>query len=354
MRQERVTLYFELSRLGAWEGKGPKAIEYARKAVAEHEKLPHRPLDRRGIAVTRMQLADVTDTHGYGDPKLLAEALQQTRLAVRSVRAATPCEDWACREAKAGVLTRAPIILMHQNLIQEALDLRDGVDLAEALLAEDPGNQSLIKSLRFGLFYRGWLLNHTGKLEEALQARRRLLELSVVFGRNAGSEESRLDEAIACLEVGRALEVLNRLREAQGYFERGAEIVEHPPTETAAWFMRESEIYRALGMLHEKVGRLEAARAAFARASKAAGLFVAKTGSVLAKENEADALYREGKSRMAVDRAGGCQLLRKSLDRYGEMKKGGRVNPYWEANIGEASKAIEGCEVSPRETSSGG
>jgi len=169
-----------------------------------------------------------------------------------------------------------------------------------------------------------------------------------VFGQNPGSEESRLDEAIACSEVGRALVQLNRLREAQGYFERGAEILEHPPTENVYWFMRQSDVQRDLGKLHDKLGRPEAARAAFGKGSRAAGLFLAKTGSVLAKENEADAHFLEGQARLAVDQAGGCQLLRKSLDRYGEMKAGGRVNPYWEANIRAASQAMKGCAAADR------
>ncbi|MEZ5402192.1 MAG: serine/threonine-protein kinase [Bryobacteraceae bacterium] len=343
VRRERVKLYFEMSRLGAWEGKGAKAIHYARKAVAEHEKLPFEPLDPRGLPVTRMQLADVADTYGSGDPKLLAEALQQTRVAVRSIRDAPACEDWSCREVKASVLTRAPIILMHRGLIQEALELRDGVDLAEALLDEDPGNRSAITSLRFGLHYLGWILNEVGKPEESLRVRRRLLEVSVVLGRNPGSAEARLDEAIACSEVGRALVQLNRLREAKGYFERGAEILEHPPTENVYWFMRQADVHKDLGLLHEKIGRAQAARAEFAKASAAAGLFFAKTGSTLAKQIEAETLYLEGKSRLPVDRAGGCGLLRGSLDRYGDLQKGGQAKPEWETTTRLAAKAMKGC-----------
>ncbi len=293
-RRERVRLLFELSRLGAWAGQGASAIEFAKKALAEHEKFPFEPLDRQGIALTRMQLADVADTYGSGDPKLLAEALKQTRLAVASVREAAACEGFSCRDVKAAVLTRAPIIYIHQGLIQEALGLRDGVDLAEDLAAEDPGNASAHESLRFGLTYLGWILDDIGKLEEALRARRRLLEISVVSGRNLGAPKARLDEAIACSEVGRTLVKLKRLPEAKGYFDRGAEILAHPPpTEKVYWFMRQADAHRDLGLLYEKTGPPAAARGEFAELSEAAARFLAKTGSALAKEIEAEAHYLE-------------------------------------------------------------
>lgn len=344
-RPERVMLLFELSRLGAWTGRGPMAIDNARKALAEHEKLPYRPLDRRGIALTRMQLADVTDTFGFGDAKLGAEALTQAKEAVRSVREAS-CEEWSCRGVKVAVLTRAPIIYAHQGLIQEALGLRDGVDLAEAMLEEDPENTSANASLKFGLSTLGWLLQESGKLDESLRARRRLLEISVVLEGGRASAEEKLDEAIACSAVGRTLVGLKRLREAQGYFERGAEILAHPPTETVAWFMRQADGFKDLGLLHEKMGRHEAARAEFARCSAAAGKFLAKTGSALAKEIEAEAHYLQGKALLAADKPAGCGLLRKSLDRLAELKKAsGLPNKFWDDTEQVASKAIEGCKV---------
>lgn len=345
VRVERVTLYFEMSRLGAWEGDGEKAISFARKAVAEHETLPPKPLDHHSIAFTRMQLADTTDTYGSGDPKLLKEALRQTRLAVRLVRDAAACEETSCREVKASILTRAPIVFMHQGLLQEALALRDGVDIAEELLAEDPGNRNAISSLHFGLYNLGWLLNETGKLEESLRVRRRLLELSVVLRKNPGSAEDRLNEAIACREVGLVLMQLERLQEAQGYFLRSAEILAHPPTENVYWFMRQADIHRDLGQLYEKLGRAGEARSEFGKESAAASLFLAKTGSTLAKELEAGAHYREGKALLAVDRVAGCGLLQKSLERFREMKSAGRENPDWEATSQKVVEAIQGCGV---------
>lgn len=266
-KAERVLLFFELSRLGAWAGDGRRAVENARNAVAAHERLPSRPFDRRGIAITRMQFADAADSFGPGNPNLLAEALQQTRLAVKSVRDSAACPELSCREVKATVLTRAPAIFVHQRLIEEALSLRDGVDLAEAILVEDPGNESALTSLRFGLHYLGWALQRAGRLQECLRVRRRLLEISTVSGQNPGPAEDRLKEAIACGEVGRILFDLNRFGEALGYFEREAEILAHPPNENAAWIMRQTDVYQDLGLVQEKLGHHDAARAEFAKAS---------------------------------------------------------------------------------------
>jgi tetratricopeptide (TPR) repeat protein len=344
-RAERVKLYFELSRLGAWGGKGPAAIDYARKAVAEHEKLPPQPIDRGAIVLTRMQLADVADTYGSGDPKLLAEALHQTRLAVRAVREGPNCEERSCRDVKAAVLTRAPIIFMHQDLIQEALALRDGVDLAEDLLAEDPGNTSATASLRFGLLYLGWLLNEVGRLEDSLRARRRLLEISAVLPGSVSSPEERLKEAIACIEVGRTLVALKRLQEAHGYFDRGAEILANPPTENIYWLMRQTDVFQDLGLLHEKMGRPAAARTEFAKASAAAAKFLEKAKSSLAKEIEARSHYLEGKALLAIDKPRGCELLGKSVNRIAELKANGPPNKYWEETAQLATQAMRPCLV---------
>jgi eukaryotic-like serine/threonine-protein kinase len=349
VRSERVRLYYQMSRLGVWEGNGPKAISYARKAVAEHEKLPFDPTDRSGLPMTRLQFADAADTHGRGDKQLLAEALEQTRLAVQSVRQASAgCQERSCREVKAAVLTRASIIFMHQELFDEALSLRDGVDLAESLLAEDPGNTGAVASLRFGLYHMGWTLSHLGRLEESLRMRRRLLEVSVVFASNPGSDEARVNEAVACTEVGRNLVNLKRLHEAQGFFERSAEILANPPaTKSVQWYLRQTDVYQDLGQLHETLGRHAAARTEFAKQSKAAEIYLSKTGSALAKEVEAVAHSLYGKSMLAVDKPAGCLLLRKSLDRFAELKKAATGGPsaYLDEQSGLARKASQGCGI---------
>ncbi len=108
---------------------------------------------------------------------------------------------------------------------------------------------------RFGLFYFGWGLKRIGRLEKCLRVRRRLLDVSMISGRNPGPAEDRLKEAIACGEVGRILVDLNRLGEAQGYFERQAEILAHPPTENVYWFMRQTDVRQDLGMLRQDGNR---------------------------------------------------------------------------------------------------
>jgi tetratricopeptide (TPR) repeat protein len=341
---ERVMMFIELSRLGAWAGNGPRAIGNAQKAVAMHEKLPSKPLDRSSIAITRMQLADSADAHGSGNPELVQETLRQTRMAVKLVREAPPCPEMSCRTVRAFVLTRAPAILIHHGLVQEALSLRDGVDLAEAILDEDPGNESARFSLRIGLFYLGWGLERAGRLEECLRVRRRMLEVSTVSGRDPGPPEDRLNEAVACGEVGRILLDLNRLGEARGYFERAAEILAHPPNENVAWFMRQVDAYGNLGLLHEKMSKHDAARAQFAKASAAAANYLAKTGTTRAKAIEADAHYQQGRALLGVDKAAGCGLLRRSLDRYRELKHTvGHIDKHRELNIRAATKATRGC-----------
>lgn len=344
-KQERITLHLELSRLGVWAGDMRRGVEHAQKAVAELEKLPAKPFDRRGIAIARIQLADAAMASGPGNRKLFDEALKQARLAVKSVREAPACPEMSCREVRAAVLSRAPSILIHHGLIEEALALRDGVDLAEAILDEDPGNDSARNSLRFGLFYLGWGLHRAGRLEECLRVRRRMLEISTVSGRDPGPAEERLNEAIACGEMGRLLVELNRLGEAQGYFEREAEILADPPNENIAWIIRQTDVYRDLGLLHEQRGLDEAARAEFAKASAAAATYLAKTGSARAKAIEADAHYQQGRTLMAVNKAAGCSLLRQSLDRYGELTvAAGRIDNDWELNIRDATKAARGCK----------
>ena len=334
---ERITLYFELSRLGASSGDGPQAIEFAQKAVQVHEKLPAAPLNRNGIAFTRLQLADTIDTFASSDPQLSQLALTQTRLAVRAVREAPPCADLQCREVKAAVLTRAPIILLHRHLIAEALALRDGVDLAEAILAEDPGNSSALSSLRIGLRYLGWILDNTGRLEECLRVLRRHLEVSVVSGRDPGPAENRLAEAMACGGLGRLLMRMNRLQEAQGYFDRQVEIVSHPPTENVYWFMRQTEAFQDLGRLRLRMGQSEAARAEFAKGSAAAATFLAKTGSARAKAIQAELHYFHGDSLLAVDKPAGCALLRLSVDQYKELAKvAGGPSPEWKSTYDDA------------------
>jgi serine/threonine protein kinase len=343
-RQERVSLYFELSRLGVWSGDMRRGVEQARKAVVELEKLPVKPFDGRGIAMARIQLADAAMAAGPGNRELFDEALQEARLAVQLVRQAPACPEVSCREVRAAVLSRAPSILIHHGLIEEALSLRDGVDLAEAILDEDPGNASARSSLRFGLYYLGWGLSRAGRLEECLRVRRRMLEISTVSGRDPGPPQDRLNEAIACGEVGRVLRDLNRLGEAKGYFERAAEILARPPTEDVGWIVRQTDVYRDLGLLHEKRGVPEAARTEFARASAAAAAYLAKTGSARAKAIEADAHYQQGRCLMAVDKAAGCGLLRRSLDRYGELIAGGSpVEQDWELNISDATEKIRAC-----------
>ncbi len=344
-KQERITLHFEMSRLGVWSGDMQRGVEYARKAVAELEKLPAKPFDRRGIAIARIQLADAAMAYGPGQRELFDEALKQTRLAVRSIREAPACPEMSCREVRAAVLARAPSILIHHGLVREALSLRDGVDLAEAILDEDPGNDSARNSLRLGLFYLGWGLQRAGRLEECLRVRRRMLEISTVSGQDPGPAQDRLQEAIACGEVGRILFDLNRFVEAQGYFERQAEILADPPNENVAWILRQTDVHRDLGILHERQGRSEAARTEFARASAAAAIYLAKTGSARAKAVEADAHYQQGRSLFAVDKPAGCSLLRQSLDRYRELTKAaGRVDQEWEVNIRDATIAVRGCK----------
>jgi tetratricopeptide (TPR) repeat protein len=314
-------------------------------AVAAQEKLPARPFDRRGIAIARIQFADAAMASGPGNRELFDEALKQTRRAVKSIREAPACPEMSCREVRAAVLTRAPSILIHHDLIDEALSLRDGVDLAEAILDEDPGNESAQASLRLGLFYLGWGLQRAGRLEECLRVRRRMLEISTVSGRDPGPPEDRLREAIACGEMGRILVDLNRLAEAQGYFEREAEILADPPSENVAWILRQTDVYRDLGLLHEQRGRLEAARAEFERASAAAETYLAKTGSARAKAIEADAHYQQGRTLVAVDHATGCSLLRRSLERYKELTKAaGRIDSDWESNMGHATRMVRGCK----------
>lgn len=344
-RFERVMLLFEKSRLGAWAGDGKQAIENARQAVAEHEKLGSYPLDRRGLASTRMQLADAADTYGGADPGLLQEALTQTRLAVRSVRDVGPCIELHCREARAAVLTRAPIILIHQGLYQEGLSLRDGVDLAEAILLEDPGNRSAEASLRFGLHSLGWLLREAGKLEEALTVRQRLLEVSVQSIRDDRPEE-RLKEALACGEVARILMDLNRLREARGYLDREAEILAHPPAENVYWFMRQTDVHHDLGKLLDRMGQAEGARKEFAKATAAATQFLDKAGSARAKAILAESQYLQGKSLLPVDKTAGCELLRQSLGGYKELtQSAGKVSNEWAVDIADANKMFKGCPI---------
>jgi tetratricopeptide (TPR) repeat protein len=344
-KQERVTLHFELSRLGVWSGDMQSGVEHAQKVVAEIEKLPAQPFDRRGIAIARMQFADAAMASGPGNRELFDEALRQTRLAVKSIREGPACPEMSCREVRAAVLTRASSIMIHHELVEEALSLRDGVDLAEAILDEDPGNSSARSSLRLGLYYLGWALRRAGRLEECLRVRRRMLEISTISGRDPGPAEDRLNEAVACGEVGRVLAELSRLSEAQGYFERAAEILANPPNENVAWILRQTDVYRDLGLLHERRGLQEAARAEFARASAAAATYLTKTGSARAKAVEADAHYQQGRTLLAVNKAAGCRLLRQSLDRYRELTEAaGRVDPGWESNIRDATQAVSGCE----------
>jgi len=338
---ERVMLLFEMSRLGAWGGNGAQAIDYARRAVKEQEKLPAKPPGVGRLPMTRMQFADAADTYGNGDPKLAAEGLQQTRIAVREIREAPPCGELACREMKAAILTRAPVILINHGLFAEALALRDGVDMAETMLAEDPRNQSALLSLRFGLTYLGWSLSHARRLEECLRVRLRLLEISTVSGRDPGPDEDRLREAIACGEVGRVLVEMSRLDEAQGYFEREAEILEHPPTENVYWFMRQADVHSDLGLVHERLGRHEHARAEFARASSSAVTFLEKTGSTRAKAIEAEMHYLQGRALLRVDKAGGWALLHRSLSRFREIAAAGAKN--WESKQNQARKAVQSC-----------
>ncbi len=343
-QRERIMLLFELSRLAAAEGNGTGAIEFAQKAVAVHEKMPTSPLGRGGIVFTRLQLADTIDTFASGDPQLSKIALAQTRLAVREVRDAPACGDLPCREVKATVLTRAPVILIHQGLIAEALALRDGVDLAEAILAEDPGNSSAISSLRFGLRYLGWLLEETGKLEECLRVRRRHLEVSVVSGRDPGPAEGRLAEAIACNGLGRLLMRMNRLQEAQGYFDRQVEIVAHPPTDNVYWYVRQTEVYQDLGKLQLRMGNPEKAREEFAKGSAAAATFLAKTGSARAKAIQAELHYFHGDSLLTADKTAGCALLRRSVDQYEELAKAaGGPSPEWKPTYDDAVKVLRKC-----------
>ncbi len=334
---ERITLYFELSRLGASSGDGAKAIEFAKKALEVHEKLPANPLARTSVVFTRLQLADTIETFASSDPQLNQLALTQTRLAVRAVREAPPCPDLSCREVKAAVLTRAPLILLHRHLIDEALALRDGVDLAEAILAEDPGNGSALTSLRSGLRSLGWLLDHTGRLQECLPVLRRYLEVSVVSGRDPGAVENLLSEALACSGLGRLLMRMNRLQEALGYFERQVEIVSHPRTENVYWFMRQTEAYQDLGRLRLRMGQPEAARAEFANGSAAAATFLAKTGSARAKAIQAELHFFHGDSLLPVDKPTGCALIRRSLDQYDELAKAaGTQSPEWKPTYDEA------------------
>lgn len=199
--------------------------------------------------------------------------------------------------------------------------------------------------LETGLFYLGWGLQREGRLEECLRVRRRMLEISTVSGQDSGPAQDRLQEAIACGEVGRILFDLNRLVEAQGYFERQAEILADPPNENVAWILRQTDVHRDLCILHERQGRPEAARAEFARASAAAAIYLAKTGSARAKAVEADAHYQQGRRLLAVDKTAGCSLLRQSLDRYWELTEAaGRVDKEWEVNIHDATKAVHGCK----------
>jgi tetratricopeptide (TPR) repeat protein len=319
--QERIKLYFEYSRLSASSGDGAKAIEFAQKAVEVHEKLPQGSFSGTGVAFTRLQLADTIETFASGNPKLSDIALAQTRLAVRAVRQAPPCLDLPCREAKAAILTRAPIVLIHRHLVPEALALRDGVDLAEAILVEDPGNRSALLSLRFGLRYLGWLLDDVGRLDECLRVLRRHLEVSVLSDRYPGPTEGRLAEAVACNGLGRLLMRMNRLQEAQGYFDRQVEIVDHPPNENVYWFMRQTEAYQDLGRLRLRMGQPEAARAEFAKGSAAAATFLAKTGSARAKAIQAELHFFHGDSLLAVDKPAGCALLRRSINQYDELAK---------------------------------
>jgi serine/threonine protein kinase len=341
---ERVMMLLERSRLGAWAGNGPRAIGNAQKAVAMHEKLPSRPLDPSSIAITRMQLADSADVHGSGNPELVQEILRQTRMAVKLVREAPPCPEMSCRTVKAFVLNRAPAILIHHGLVQEALSLRDGVDLAEAILDEDPGNESARFSLRIGLFNLGLGLERAGRLEECLRVRRRMVEVSTVSGRDPGPPEDRLNEAMACGEVGRILLDLDRLGEARGYLERAAEILANPPNKNVAWLLRQADAYGNLGVLDERTGKHDAARAHFAKASAAAENYLAKTGTTWAKAIEAGAHYQQGRALMGVDKAAGCSLLRRSFDRYRELtQNAGHIDKHWELNVRAATKAARGC-----------
>ena len=346
--QERIKLYFEYSRLGASAGDGTKAIEFAQKAVEVHEKLPAGAFSRSDVAFTRIQLADTIETFASGDSKLAETALTQTRLAVRAVREAPACLDLPCREAKAAILTRAPIVLIHRHLVAEGLALRDGVDLAEAILAEDPGNSSALLSLRFGLRSLGWLLDDVGRLEECLRVLRRHLEISVLLGRYPGPSEGRLAEAVACNGLGRLLMRMNRLQEAQGYFDRQVEIVAHPPNENVYWFMRQTEAYQDLGRLRLRLrlGQPEAARAEFTKGSTAAATFLAKTGSARAKAIQAELHYYHGDALLTADKPAGCALLRRSIGQYDELAKAaGGPNPEWQEIYGFAVKAVRKCQA---------
>ena len=342
--QERIMLYFEYSRLSASAGDGAKAIEFAQKAVEVHEQLPINPFSRGSVAFTRLQLADTIETFASGNPKLSEIALTQTRLAVRAVREAPACLDLPCREAKAAILTRAPIVLIHRNLVTEALALRDGVDLAEAILAEDPGNSSALLSLRFGLRYLGWMLDDVGRLEECLRVLRRHLEVSVMSGRYPGPTEGRLAEAIACNGLGRLLMRMNRLQEAQGYFDRQVEIVAHPPNENVYWFVRQTEAYQDLGRLRLAMGQPEAARAEFEKGSVAAATFLAKTGSARAKAIQAELHYYHGDALLPADKPAGCSLLHRSIGQYDELAKAaGGPSTEWKEIYDRAVKAARKC-----------
>jgi tetratricopeptide (TPR) repeat protein len=342
--EESVKLYFEFSRLAAAAGDGAKAIEFAQKAVEVHEKLPENTFSRSGVAFTRLQFADIIETYASGNPQLADVALTQTRLAVRAVRQAPPCLDLPCREAKAAILTRAPIVLIHRHLVPEALALRDGVDLAEEILAEDPGNSSALLSLRFGLRYLGWLLDDVGRLDESLRVLRRHLAVSVLSDRYPGPTEGRLAEAMACNGLGRLLMRMNRLQEAQGYFDRQAEIVAHPPNENVYWFVRQAEAYQDLGRLRLRMGQREAAHAEFAKAASAAATFLGKTGSARAKAIQAELHYYYGDSLLATDKSAGCTLLRRSINQYDELASAaGGPSMEWKGFYDLAVKAHRKC-----------
>jgi tetratricopeptide (TPR) repeat protein len=139
--------------------------------------------------------------------------------------------------------------------------------------------------------------------------------------RYPGPTEGRLAEAVACNGLGRLLMRMNRLQEAQGYFDRQVEIVDHPPNENVYWFMRQTEAYQDLGRLRLRMGQPEAARAEFAKGSAAAATFLAKTGSARAKAIQAELHFFHGDSLLAVDKPAGCALLRRSINQYDELAK---------------------------------
>jgi hypothetical protein len=138
---------------------------------------------------------------------------------------------------------------------------------------------------------------------------------------------------------------LRRFEEARPYLRRATAMLDRPASENVNWLIHQVSAHELQAQVDAHFGDWESSRAELQKSATAAEVYLGRApGHPYAMIVEANANYELAAALQRAGMDGGCELLRKSVDRYRELEKmGSPIKEQWNANRSAAEATVQGC-----------